>query len=71
MHGARLIRTIASDDGFCAAELIERPDGLFQFRGLLRDGCDWAENMTSGLYREAALAEERARAWVHDVSGSP
>lgn len=70
MLGVRLIATIISDDGFCAAELIERSDGLFQFRGLLNNGPEWAENMTSGLYCDAQVAQERARAWVHEVSTS-
>ena len=60
---------IVSDDDFAAAEVFQRADGLFQFRGFFHVQSGWDEIETgSGIYADAATAEAYARAWVEHES---
>jgi hypothetical protein len=62
---------IVSEDGFAAAEVSRRPDGLYQFRGYFSVGDHWDEVHLSGLYADAATAEGYAREWVKEESATP
>ena len=66
-----VICRIASDDDFAAAEVFQRSDGAFQFRGLFHTKDGWDEVKTSGLYADAATAEADARLWVTYESENP
>ncbi|MFI4933873.1 MAG: hypothetical protein ACHP7N_04595 [Caulobacterales bacterium] len=62
---------IVSENAFAAAEVFQRPDGLFQFRGFFSTKEGWEEINTSGIYADAAAAEADARIWVDEESTTP
>jgi hypothetical protein len=67
-----LLLRIVSDNRFAAAEVFQRPDGLFQYRGFFQVQAGWDEIATpSGVYADAATAEAYARTWVEHESTSP
>ena len=71
MAGEKVVKRIVSDDGLVAAEVVERADGRFQFRRVLKYDGGWHDNGISGIYADAATTEEYALAWLVEESTSP
>lgn len=70
---AKVIKVLEAVDGKSRVNILERNDGLFEFRAYIEKSDDgpyssgpyWSPTLDSGIYSSAEFAERDARAQVH------